>query len=419
MNRHIDHAHERHAPHQTQMNEPDMNDLDALKDLRASIAEPSAARMAPGRARLTATIRAHTDPAPAPPHRTLPHRTPTSKAPTPLRIAAVVAAAAIAAAGVVLVSTHKNGHHGARTHNPSEAGKSVKAVLAAKVLRLAAAAAARNAAGQPSAGQWFYSKTVAYEFGSTPRTSVDEEWGTFDGKYTAYHVASKLVVHTDTGAITGRGATALDRFDATATPRTAYQALASLPSNPAALIAVISAHVAKLSPDQVHSPVEQYAPTSSSQVTFNYLVELMWNATDGEPPAAQANAYLAMAQLPGVTVQQGIRDAAGQLAIGVSDDGGIDQLLLDPHSYAVVGIREVSTGVSPFYVASKAQMIRRLLDGLKGRQLAEMKAQIRLHGAQMWRNVRKQNARPWPRRGAVVESLAISELKPVSGPGRR
>jgi hypothetical protein len=292
-------------------------------------------------------------------------------------------------------------------------------VLAAKILSLAAATAARSGTGQPSAGQWFYSTTVDYESGGAPRTTIDAEWSTFDGRYTAYRTGGRLIVHTNPGDVRGHGATALDRFDATATPRTAYQALASLPSSPAGLIALISAHAAKLGPGQVLSPVEQYAPTSSSQVTFNYLVELMWNATDGEPPAAQASAYLAMARLPGVSVQQGITDAAGHPAIGVSDNGGTDQLLLDPHSFAVVGIREVSTGVSPTFVASKAQMIRHLLAGLKGRQLAEMKAQIKMHGASMWQIAQAHNALPWPRRGAVLESLAISVLKPVGGPGRR
>ena len=372
-----------------------MNDLDVLRDLRARVPEPSSATIEAGRARLTAAIQTRPSPQTRRGHAAT-RRNAASRSWHPILTAGALTTLAVIAT-VVAVSVSSADHpvvlpgHPAARH-PVARGNALKAELASKVLRRAAAATTHNAAAthngaaEPSSGQWFYSKTVDYEFGSTPTTSVDEEWSTFDGKYTAYNAGGQLVVHHNPGDVIGRGATALDRFDSTATARTAYQALASLPSDPAALISVISAHVATLNPNQVLSPVEQYAPTSSSQVTFSYLVELMWNATDGEPPAAQASVYLAMARLPGVTVQQGITDAAGQPAIAVSDNGGIDQLLLNPRSYAVVGIREVSTGVSPARVASKAKSAK---------------------------------SPPWPPRGAVLASLAISELKPVSGPGRR
>ncbi len=364
-----------------------MNDLDVLRDLRASVPDPPNATMSAGRARLTAAIQAHPGPQARPEPQARPK--PATRKYRHPALAAGAAAALAVTATLVAVSLSSAGPPVRRPQHSAAPGKSSKAELAVKVLHQAAAAAARNGAGEPSSRQWFYSKTVDYEFGSTPRTTVDEEWGTFDGRYTAYHASGQLIVHRNPGAIVGRGATALDRFDFTATPRTAYQALASLPSNPAALVAVISAHVAKLNPNQVLSPVEQYAPTSSSQVTFSYLVELMWNAADGEPSAAQASVYLAMAQLPGVTVQRGVTDAAGQKTIAVSDNGGIDQLLLNPRSYAVVGIREVSTGKSPVHVPATPRIAK------------------------------AHDALQWPRRGAVVSSLAISELKPVNGPGRR
>jgi hypothetical protein len=399
-----------------------MNELDVLKELRASLPEPSAATMAAGRASLAAAIQANSAPTVARPHRrhARPHAAPAIPRAVNRRRAATacVLAALTATAAVIAVSVSNAGPQAPRSHHHAASGPPIKAQLAAKVLQRAAAAVTRNQATEPSGGQWFYSKTVDYEVGGKPPTTADQEWGTFDGRYTAYHAGGQLIVHANPGPITGRGATALDRFDDTATPRTAYQALASLPANPAALLAVISAHVATLNPGQVLSPIQQYAPRSSSQVTFSYLVDLMWNASDGQPPAAQASVYRAMARMPGVIVQRNVTDAAGQVTIGVSDNGGIDQLLLDPRTYAVVGIREVSTGVSPIYVASKAQMIRRRLAGLKGRQLAEMKAELRKYGTRMWRIAKERDALPWPRKGAVLESLAISELRPVSGPGR-
>jgi DNA-directed RNA polymerase specialized sigma24 family protein len=42
----------------------------------------------------------------------------------------------------------------------------------------------------------------------------------------------------------------------------------------------------------------------------------------GGPPAAESAAYRALATLPGITVQPGIKDTADGQAIGISDDGG-------------------------------------------------------------------------------------------------
>jgi len=56
------------------------------------------------------------------------------------------------------------------------------------------------------------------------------------------------------------------------------------------------------------------------------------------PPSALAAVYRAIATIPGVTVQQGLRDAAGSPAVGVSADGGATELLLNPQTYQVIGI---------------------------------------------------------------------------------
>jgi hypothetical protein len=58
-------------------------------------------------------------------------------------------------------------------------------------------------------------------------------------------------------------------------------------------------------------PIQLYAPTAPSAAAFDYLVELLWNAADGQPPAAQASVYLAMADMPGMSAQRSITDAAG------------------------------------------------------------------------------------------------------------
>jgi hypothetical protein len=257
---------------------------------------------------------------------------------------------------------------------------------------------ARDRAAQPRPGQWFYRDLVGYQFGQRPAFTTDPEWSTFDGLDSAYYAGGQLIVHESPAPAPPARGTALDQFNNDATAQTAYRALASLPANPRALLAVVAAQVNKIGAANLESgaPLNQYAPTSASQLDFDYLTLLMWNATDGEPPTAEARVYAALADLPGVSVQPGITDAAGQPAIGVSDDGGIEQLLVNPRTFAVIGMRQFSTGVSPARPAIRAAMRRKL--GRKLQALAGL---------------------PWPPKGALVTSLAIARVTPVSGPGVR
>ena len=63
--------------------------------------------------------------------------------------------------------------------------------------------------------------------------------------------------------------------------------------------------------------------------------------------------FRALAAIPGVTTQRGISDAFGRPAIGLSDNGEI-QLLLDPRTYAALGVRTISTGTAPHLPNSDA-----------------------------------------------------------------
>jgi hypothetical protein len=47
-----------------------------------------------------------------------------------------------------------------------------------------------------------------------------------------------------------------------------------------------------------------------------------------------------MAELPGVTVSHGLTNAVGRAGIGVSANGGVSWLLLDPRTYQVIGLNE-------------------------------------------------------------------------------
>ncbi len=365
-----------------------MNDLDFVRDLRADVPEPDAARLAAGRARMTAAIQAAATPV-----------TPRSRpAGINRRVIAGALAASVAAAMVVAVGLAA-ARQAARAR--PVAAKPVALTLTARVLRNAASMASRDRAAMPRPGQWFYRDLVSYQFGQTPATTSQQEWATFDGRYSAYYAGrgGPLIVHESPAAPPPARATALEQFDDDATALTAYRALASLPASPKAVLAVVAAQVTKIGAANLESgaPLNQYVPTSASQLDFDYLTLLMWNATDGEPLAVEARVYEALADLPGVSVQTGVTDAAGQPAIGVSDDGGIEQLLLSPRTFAVIGMRQFSTGFSPARYAGKA---------------ARRAGKAALAPP-------RPAAPAWPPKGALVMSLAIAQMKAVSGPGVR
>ena len=84
----------------------------------------------------------------------------------------------------------------------------------------------------------------------------------------------------------------------------------------------------------------ELAPRTTGQAEFDYLAYLLWQSFAAAPPAALAHVYQAMATLPGVTVTRGLRNAAGRAGIGVSANGGVSWLLLDPQTYRVIGVNE-------------------------------------------------------------------------------
>jgi hypothetical protein len=318
-----------------------MNDLDLLRELRAEIPYPERPRLTPGRSRLLAEAR----------------RTPRGRFARSHR-GAVTLTATVAAAAVVAAVAGYGLIAGSRPAPKPTASKAVPAVtpaprqatLAVQVLRAASATAGRAPTkAEPSPRQWIYYKTVQYEY--PQGTSSDQEWTTFDGSKTAYHQDGQLIVHTSpTAPSDGTSVNPLAAFDANITPKTAYDALASLPQDPSALLAVAGKAAAAFGAANLAAgtPVSGHTPKTQSQLEFDYLALLLWNAAGGVggPPRAEAAVFRAMATLPGVTVKQGITDAAGAKAIGVSADG-YDQLLLDPVSYQVIGLLQLSTGIGP------------------------------------------------------------------------
>jgi hypothetical protein len=153
----------------------------------------------------------------------------------------------------------------------------------------------------------------------------------------------QLVVHTSPASATGLS-----------TPISAYDALASLPLGPKALLAAVDRAIAT-NPGSVAppggSPIEHHQ--SRQQLEFQFLTQLLWQAAQAAPARAEAAVFRALATIGGVSAQAGITDAAGRPAIALSDVGDDQQLLLDPTTYKVTGLRTISDGKWPVDVMAK------------------------------------------------------------------
>jgi hypothetical protein len=282
-----------------------------------------------------------------------------------LAAVATVAAVAVGATSYAITAARAPAARPPAANRPAtghaRAGQPAQqAVLAAKVLRAAAAHVAHEGvASEPSPGQWIYYKTVSYGYPSLVEPSgltTDQEWITFDGSQTAYYQNGQVVTHTSPVPSPGPALNPWTAWNADATPMTAYDALAALPAAPQGLLKVIASQAAGQNAQNIAAgnPIAGVTPKTEAQREFDYLTLILWNAAMvSGPPAAEAAAYQAMATLSGITVQQGITDTAGGQAIGVSDDGGYDQLLIDPVSYQLIGIRQLSTGIGPRNIALK------------------------------------------------------------------
>jgi len=255
---------------------------------------------------------------------------------TPVLAAAVAATAAIA---IAVTSGGAAPRHPAAAprHAITARPHPAAASLAARVLATAARAVAAEPATEPGPHQWIYYRTVSAENGKI--TGHDDEWITFDGIGTAYYgEPGQLVTHQVPGGsypAIRPGTSPLAAFDDLAVPRTAYNALATLPASPAALLAAVDRELTATG--QTNFGVTGQA-TTTSQKEFAWLGSLLWNAYAAAPPSGLAAVYQAIATIPGVTVNQDRTDADGRPAIGISRDGGATEILLSPRTYQPVGI---------------------------------------------------------------------------------
>ena len=300
-----------------------MNDLDMLRAMRADAPNPAEDRLAAGRERLRAAA------GPLGPGLRLPgqawpgYRRSAYRRPAMI-LASGLAVGALAAAAVLVSRPAAPAPSAGHVRAPA-----IRLVSAAQVLDHAASVALAEAALTVRPHQWVYEKGIK-SAGTRSFTMVS--WTRFDGQKTAVVEHGKLVFYPGTP----------QDVALLATPEAAAGFLASLPTDPSALLSSIYTKADA-------QPRDQWVSTNRDARAFSFLMTVMWNAPVGVPPEHQAAAFRALAKIPGVTVHTGLTDAAGRPAIGLTfktGNGLTGTFFLDPHTYTISGLSYQGAGVA-------------------------------------------------------------------------
>jgi hypothetical protein len=290
-----------------------MNDLDLVRTLRADVPPSDPARLAAGRSRILAAAAAA--------RRRRYWR-------LALPVGAVTAAAAVAVVAVLGGTATPSHLRPTATPSRPRPAATGPVSLAAQVLTVAARTVAAGPSTRPGDRQWIYSRFVQTQTGTA--TQSDENWIRFDGREQAYYLNGQLIVVPESSGSGG--------------PLSSYRELAALPAAPSAILAAAGQVVGTTQRQWENwssgSAVAELAPRTAGEAEFDYLAQLLWDGYAAAPPAALAHVYQAMADIPGVTVTRGLTNAVGRAGIGVSANGGVSWLLLDPQTYQVIGLGE-------------------------------------------------------------------------------
>lgn len=297
-----------------------MDEMTALRELRADAPAPDPGRLAAGRHRLMAEI-TDSGGTRTPGRRTrwwggagaagVPARTRSNGL---VVLTATAVAGVLVAAGVVMQGTGK----------PHRADVAVPpATPAARLLTTAAAAlAATPEAREPGTHQWLYTRTVLCQqrhcddvdswirYGDGRRVDVSDPPadGSLPKHLVAYPARDELGAH----------------------PRTDRAWLASLPAEPHALLKRINS-------EDLTWPFPAPVAAQSPQYQFRRILDIL-EETQPMPPRDAARFYRALALIPGVTLHPGqLKDAAGRDGLAVGFAGTGEYLMLDPATYAFRG----------------------------------------------------------------------------------
>ncbi|WP_151478493.1 CU044_5270 family protein [Streptomyces albicerus] len=269
-----------------------MDEMTAVRELRADAPAPSRARLAEGRDRLLRETRRGAR---------------GRRLRADWRFAMVGAASAITAAAVI--GTQVVGDDG-RTQAGSQPGYTLELGSAKGLLNEAADVIAARPPAGPRNGQWVYLKSV--------------ETNTTDDEQPGPHTSENWIKYADPSMEDGKAG---DDHS----PREQYAFLKSLPDDPERVRAEARAFFNVTDPEETRTQHEYRALTAI--ISRAYVID----------PEGLAKVYRAMATIPGVQAAE-VQDAAGRDAIalylkGGSLGGSRDETLLDPTTYLSSGYR--------------------------------------------------------------------------------
>ena len=207
---------------------------------------------------------------------------------------------------------------------------------------------ASAAATQPdvSPGQWVYRSLVEKEPSlllppagrSVAKGTTVEQWNRADDTLGGYVINGKLEVGPWSLPFTLPSGKVMK--DPLPKLDVRYAELGSLPSNPAALVTYLS---------YIRGSVQQQgslAPKYRAYVAFDVISEMLINYV--MPPQLTAEMYRALADIPGITVDNNAVDLGGQHGVGFFSatvtspgtpaEGGLE-LIINPSTYQAIGFQ--------------------------------------------------------------------------------
>ncbi len=273
-----------------------LDEMDELAKVRADVPPMFPTAYLDGRRRLRAAIAA------------------TGAAPSRLRLRPRRLLRAAVALGVLLVAGFV-AYQATSPHGGAPAS-------AASVLRAAADAVEPTVALDPRPDQYVY-REVLHVTGVL-RTRV-QSWQPADGSR-----PGQVTISGDTGNGTDTTAPYRAGDSLSGAP---YAVLAALPTDPDALLR-------RLQADPMVGTGGASSSPSRTVMLWNLMRDVVWAA----PPHQQAALFRAAATLPGITVQDGVRDATGRVGIAVGlDDPALGRIefVFRHGDYRVLGERIV------------------------------------------------------------------------------
>ncbi|WP_214415533.1 CU044_5270 family protein [Sphaerisporangium fuscum] len=304
-----------------------MNDLDIVRDLRSQVRQTDERDLHGARSRLLASM------VTAPRTRTVPRAV--------FRVAAAGALALAISAGVTVVQNL------GPDATPGTGTVSVPAWVPVANAEVLAKRATAAAAGQedvyPRADQWIYVKRDVTTSPKLPKPDV----APLGGGQTGSHYTMEMWIRGDgkERAWRGEGSETITRIRGGKDPARRYDPdyLRSLPLEPSALL------------ERLKKDTEDVTPLRGAQAVFSQVSLIL---QQGAPQARlRAALYTVLSQLDGVGVDQKVRDSVGREGIGIyrdEDQGDTAdpedhtkwrrEFIVDPESYALLGVRSVYLG---------------------------------------------------------------------------